>query len=387
VAEQLVEVAYQALCKSGEELCGDQVKISRSQDRLIVAMSDGLGSGVKANILATLTAEIGVSMLEQGVPIEEVLDTLAATLPECKVRRLAYATFTLLNIVDGRHAYLVNLDNPNLFLVRDREVVQLPLRERTVHDRAISEAEFELEIGDYLVMVSDGYIHAGVGGLYRLGWGWKNIATSIKRWTDTGGDAYQLVDALSRTCEKLYNGKPGDDATAVAMKVRAPNEAVVFTGPPSTATKDEPTVRSFMEAKGQKVICGGTTAQIAARVLDTKLEVVWQRYSDNSAEKIPPVAQLKGVDLVTEGIITLSKAAERIDAVTLASQLPHRNDGATLLARILLNADRIHFIVGDAINPQQIADVVRGTPMRQLLLESLIKKLEARGKLITVEHV
>ncbi len=146
-------------------------------------------------------------------------------------------------------------------------------------------------------------------------------------------------------------------------------------------------VERFLAGPGQKVICGGTTAQIVARVLHSKLEVVWNRFADGSAEKIPPIARLPGVDLVTEGIITLSKAVERIEGVGLASELPHKTDGATLLARILLTADRIHFIVGDAINPQQIADVVRGTPMRQLVLDTLIKKLTEKGKLVTVEHL
>jgi hypothetical protein len=385
--KQLVEMAHQALNKRGEELCGDQVKVARSSDQFIVALSDGLGSGVKANILATLTAEIAVSMLEQNAAIDEVIDTLVETLPECKVRRLAYATFTILQIKKGQRAYLVNFDNPDLFFIRDRQIVNLTYRERKVRDRTIRETDFDLHIGDYMVMVSDGYIHAGVGGLYRLGWGWNNIATSIKRWSDTGGDAYQLVDALAKTCDKLYGGKPGDDATAIAMKVRAPVEATVFTGPPSESALDKVAVQRLMAGRGKKVICGGTTAQIAERVLGAKLEVVWNKFSRQDSEKIPPTARLPGIDLVTEGVITLSKAMERIEGITQVGQLPHKPDGATELARILLAADRIHFIVGDAINPQQIADVVRGKPMRQVILESLIKELEEKGKLVTVEHL
>ena len=205
---QLVEVASRGLAKHGEELCGDAIHMRSTPESLIVGLSDGLGSGVKAHILATLTATIAVDMLQKGETIDEVIDTLADTLPECQVRRLAYATCTVLMVRNGRHAYLVEYDNPPLILIRDRQLVQLPMQEREVRGRKIREAEFELHEGDYMALISDGYIHAGVGGLYRLGWGWKNVAISLQRWAATGGDAHQLTNALARTCLKLYDGKP-----------------------------------------------------------------------------------------------------------------------------------------------------------------------------------
>ncbi|HAZ31462.1 MAG TPA: serine/threonine protein phosphatase, partial [Dehalococcoidia bacterium] len=161
--------------KHGEELCGDWVKVTTTPDALVVVLSDGLGSGVKANILATLTAEIAASMLERGSSVEEVIETLVATLPECQVRRLAYATFAVLQVFHGSEAYLVEYDTPPLILIRDNEVVDLPVTERVIAGRTIRESRFTLKDGDYMVMISDGYIHAGVGGLYRMGWGWKNV--------------------------------------------------------------------------------------------------------------------------------------------------------------------------------------------------------------------
>jgi len=388
---QIVEVTWDSLAKRGEELCGDWVRVNMTRDALTVVLSDGLGSGVKANILATLTAEIASSMLERGSSIDEVIETLAVTLPECQKRHLAYATFAVLQVVHGRDAYLVEYDSPPLILIHDGEVAELPFTEREVAGRTIREAHFALENGDYMVMVSDGYIHAGVGGLYRMGWGWQNIATSVRRWAARRGDAHQLTRTLSRTCLKLYDGTPGDDATAIGMWVREMRRATILTGPPSDTRLDDEAVHKLMAAQGTRAICGGTTAQVVARVLGAELKVQWQPPSKRSAHshrsKIPPVAQLEGVDLVTEGILTLSAAVERLQQADTVHDLPSEQDAGTQLARVLLKSDQIHFIVGDAINPQQIADVVRGKPMRQIYLEELIGELEKRNKQVTVEHL
>src|SRR5512137_2960177 len=161
---QIVEIAWDSLNKHGEELCGDWVKIVTTPDDLVVALSDGLGSGVKANILATLTAEIAADMLEKGASIDEVVETIVETLPECQVRHLAYATFAIMRIHKAREAYLAEYDSPPLILVRGGKVIEPPMRERCIAGRTIREGHFSLELDDYLVLVSDGYVHAGVGG-------------------------------------------------------------------------------------------------------------------------------------------------------------------------------------------------------------------------------
>lgn len=389
--KQIVEVAWDSLSKHGEELCGDWVRIVTMPETLIVVLSDGLGSGVKANILATLTAEIAASMLERGDNIDDVIETVVATLPECQVRRLAYATLAVLQVFHGRKAYLMEYDSPPLILIRDNQVVELPMTEREVAGRTIRESQFTLEEGDYMAMLSDGYIHAGVGGLYRMGWGWKNIAVSVRRWAATRGDAHQLVGALSRTCIKLYTGSPGDDSTAINMRVRQARMATVLTGPPSDPKLDSLAAKKLMSAKGIKMICGGTTAQVIARELGQKLEVQWKppgkRGKSSLPGRIPPIAHLEGVDLVTEGILTLSSAAELLRTGETIHDLPSAEDAGTKLARALLEADKIHFIVGDAINTHQLADVVRGKPMRQIYLDELVEQLKRRNKLISMEHL
>lgn len=383
----IVEVAWESLCKHGEELCGDWVKVLSTDEDLVVVLSDGLGSGVKANILATLTAEIAADMLEKGASIDEVVETLVETLPECQVRHLAYATFAVLRIHKAREAYLAEYDSPPLILVRGGRVVEPPMRERCIAGRTIREGHFTLELDDYLVMVSDGYIHAGVGGLYRMGWGWNNIGIAVQRWAATHGDTHQLVSALSRTCLKLSNDRPGDDSTAVAMWVRPRRKATVMTGPPADSARDTQAVQKLVQAEGVKTICGGTTAQMASRVLGKPLRVAWQPAAKGPGRKLPPMGLLEGIDLVTEGILTISSAVDRLRDVKTVHDLPNDQDAASRLARELMVADEIHFIVGGAINPQQLADVVRGVPMREMYLDALVARLRERNKTVTVEHL
>lgn len=389
---QIVEFAWESLNKKGEELCGDSVNVTTTPTSFIVVLSDGLGSGVKANIMSTLTTEIAVAMFEQGAHVEAVMETLVETLPQCQVRKLAYATFAMLKVYRGREAYLVEYDSPPLILVRNGQLWDVPAKEYEYNGREIREARFQLQENDYMVLVSDGYIHAGVGGLYRLGWGWKNIATSVRRWVETGGDAHQLARALSRTCQKLYNDRPGDDATVVSMHVRPAVSATILTGPPADRGLDGQAVANLMNKEGIKVICGGTTAQMAARVLGEELKVEWMppsRRREGSSRKkgSPPMALLKGVDLVTEGILTLGQAVELLEAADTIHELPADDDAATRLARILLSADDIHLIVGTSINPNQVADLIRGEPMRLVYVKELVRQLQRRTKQVTLERI
>jgi hypothetical protein len=390
--KQLVEYAWESLNKDGEELCGDCVKVIATPTSFNVVLSDGLGSGVKANILATLTAQIAGSMFQQEAGIGEVMETLIETLPECRVRKLAYATFAMLRVWHGRDAYLVEYDSPPLILVRDGQVQKLPIVEKVVHGRQVRETHFELQDGDYMTLVSDGYEHAGVSPLNPLGWGWENIATSVRRWTQTGCDAYELVAALTKTCRKLYNGQPGDDATAVGMRVRQATRVTILTGPPSDNALDKMAVSRLVNAEGQKVVCGGTTAQIVARVLgkELKVEVAHAQHRGASVShkhEAPSMGKIEGIDLVTEGILTLGQTIGLLEKASSIHDLPPGNDGASRLAHILLQCDEIHLLVGAATNPNQIADLVRGESLRQVYVKQLVRELERHTKTVTIEYI
>jgi hypothetical protein len=389
---QLVECNWASLNKSGEELCGDAVMIRTRADSFVAVLSDGLGSGVKASILSSLTAEIAARMFEADGTVEDVMQTLVETLPECSVRKLAYATFAVLIVYHGRDAHLVLFDSPPLILIRDNAIFTLPIEERQVEGRTIKEAHFELQENDYMVLSSDGYEHAGLGGIYRMGWGWKNLATAAQRFVQTGVDTVKLTEALSKTCMKLYSDKPGDDATVICMKVRPAISVCVLTGPPTNKELDDFAVSRLIAASGDKIICGGSSAQMAARVLNEKLDVEWvppwKRTGEEPKKKgSPPTASLKGINLVTEGILTIGMALEIMRDTKTIHDLPKDNDAATRLARYFLAADDIHLIVGTAINPNQVADLIRGEPMRMVYIRELVNDLNARNKIVTVERV
>ncbi len=390
---QVVECSWRSLNKAGEELCGDSVIIRTGPDSFVAVLSDGLGSGVKASILSTLTAEIAARLFESGISVEEVMQTIVETLPECNVRKLAYATFAVLIVNEGRRAHLVEFDSPPLIMIRDNAIFELQTDKREVSGRLIRETRFDVRDGDYLVMISDGYEHAGLGGIYRLGWRWPNIALAVQRFVQTGVDTHRLMLALSRTCMKLYDDKPGDDSTVIAMKIRPAVSLTVLTGPPADRNLDTSAVSRLMNAEGYKIICGGSTAQMAARVLDRKLEVEWvppwKRMDDKPARKkgSPPTALLQGVDLVTEGILTLGQAVELMRTAGTSEDLPHDDDAATRLARYLLDADDIQLIVGSAINPNQVADLIRGEPMRMVYIRELVQDLTRRNKQVHVERI
>ena len=285
----VVEVGHRSLNKRGEEICGDWAKVTRTKDRTLLVVSDGLGSGVKANILATLTTEIATSMINHGAAIEQMVETIAATLPICKLRRIAYATFTVLHITNGVEAYLVEYDNPPLFLMRGGRLVDLPRTQRSIAGRVVSEATFDVHEDDYLVCVSDGVIHAGVGGSLALGWSREGVGRFLTEVVAGKPSAHTLAETLIRRCNALYEGSPGDDVTVAATRVRPATYLTILTGPPSQRASDAEVVRRFVEAPGRKVICGGTTANIAARVP--------QRYVDplplmEGSDDVPPAAWL-----------------------------------------------------------------------------------------------
>jgi len=178
----------------------------------------------------------------------------------------------------------------------------------------------------------------------------------------------------------------------VTMRVRQEERATILTGPPAERSQDDAAVAKLMEARGFKVICGGTTAQLAARVLGQELKVDWvppSRRQGTAARKkgTPPVAKLSGIDLVTEGILTLAQTVERLESAETVHDLQPDDDAATRLARILLTADSIHLIIGTAVNPNQVADVVRGEPMRMVYVKELTRALERRNKKVTLEKI
>ncbi|MGK7921864.1 MAG: SpoIIE family protein phosphatase, partial [Trichodesmium sp.] len=307
--ENFLDIYNLSLNKKGEELCGDQVKFRKAENKNIVVLSDGLGSGVKANILATLTTEILINMLNtEDISLEEVIETVIGTLPICQVRKIAYATFTVIQINPKNNKFLViNFDNPPVFYLKKGKLIKLEARTEKILDKKITFSEGKLDKGDFLGAISDGVLYAGLGVSLNFGWGWDNIAKHIEGlFINHTHTARNIVQNVIKKTHNLYGGKIGDDASFVGIYVRKRNPVMIFTGPPLDENRDFEYVEKLLDFRGRRVVCGGTTGNIVASFLGETIEMD----ITTMTKEMPPIGKLSGIDLVTEGILTISKCTE-----------------------------------------------------------------------------
>jgi hypothetical protein len=345
------DIGIAGIFKDREEVTGDTVEVIRSKKATTIVFSDGLGSGIKASILSILTVKIAAGLLRRNISLEQVFATIADTLPTCKVRNLAYATLTILEINDDGTAHLIEYDNPGLVRVNQGAVTPLERSERVIAGKTIQEAFFQVRFGELLLLNSDGVINAGVGGIYKLGLGADGLLDNLQGRSLLTADVDMLAAKIVDLAECCYLCKPGDDTTAIVIKAREERHAIVMTGPPRDSKSDTPVVKRFLEQNNtQKIICGGATANLVARVAERKLKANLQ-YEDAS---VPPTATMEGIDLVTEGVLTLNKCLEYLERYQIGQKKGNAADGATLLSNILINADRIVFLAGTAFNPAHV---------------------------------
>ena len=223
------DTGYVSLNHVGEQLCGDRVEvIGDSAHDLTLVLADGLGSGVKANILSTLTSKILCTMMAGGMPLEDCVDTIVKTLPVCSVRKVAYSTFTIIQITDNSEATLIQFDNPNVIFLREGKNYDYPVTTRVIEGKTILESHIPLQIHDVMIAMSDGTIYAGVGKSMNFGWQRDNIIEYAERLYDDSLSAKMIASLIEDECNRLYEGEPGDDCTvaAVRSRQRAPERCV-----------------------------------------------------------------------------------------------------------------------------------------------------------------
>ncbi|ABR50148.1 Stage II sporulation E family protein [Alkaliphilus metalliredigens QYMF] len=385
-----VDLAYDSINKQNEELCGDKVEVVYTENSIIIVLADGLGSGVKANILATMTTKIAGTMLREGASIYETIETIASTLPVCNVRKLAYCTFIILKIQNDGKVYIVEYDNPPIFFIRKDKYMELNKTERKIHGKRILESQAQLQKGDTLILVSDGAIHAGVGGVLNLGWQWDNVAEYLLKQSKIEKCAKNISKKLIDTCAYLYDGNPGDDTSVVVVKIREPEVIQLFSGPPENKERDQKIIQGFMGARGQKIVCGGTAANIVSRETGKELIVDFE----TGTQKIPPMGRMEGINLVTEGVITLSKVLENIEKYMeniLLNKTPWEEDsknGASKLTKLLIeDCTHLNLWVGKAINPaHQNPDLPADLNIKIQVIRKLEKHLKTLGKKVEIQY-
>lgn len=381
-----IEYGYTSLNKAGEELCGDNVQIYSDGENTTVVLADGMGSGVKANILSMLTSKILCTMVANEISIEDCVETILETLPVCKVRGVAYATFTVVHIDKTGRGVMFEFDNPPAIYYHEGKSADFERTELTVLGKKVYKSDLALQEGDVIVFMSDGVIHAGIGMLLNFGWQRPEVKEFLERTVTPRMTAKAVACLLAGACNDLYMDKPGDDTTVAAIKLRKSLQVSIMVGAPVNKDMDDYCVEKLMSYEGKKAVCGGTTSQIVARHLGTRVDTVL----DFVDKDIPPIGHIDGIDLTTEGVITLRRLLELAEKYNSTSDLSpkyyDKKDGASLLANLLFEqATKVNFLVGQSAN---IAH--KGLPiditMKLKLVEKLAENLRKMGKQVEIEY-
>lgn len=381
-----LESGYTSLNKKNEELCGDRVESTVCGDYTTLVLADGLGSGVKANILSTLTSKILCTMVSNEIDIEDCVETILSSLPVCKVRGVAYSTFSVIHMNSAGKGYLFEFDNPQAILLRDCKSRDFAREEMNVLGKTVYKTALDLKAGDIVVVMSDGVIHAGVGMTLNLGWQRPEVMEFLDNNVKPSMSARAVACLLAGVCNDLYLGEPGDDTTVAAVKVREKLKVSLMIGPPVDKSKDDYYISRFLSGEGKKVVCGGTSSQIVARHLKTTVRASF----DFPDRDVPPIGFIDGIDLTTEGVLTMRRLLELSEKYVSPKDLTPKTftkkDGASLLAQMLFEeATDVHFYVGQSINAAH-----QGLPiditMKLKLVESLAANLKKMGKNVQIDY-
>lgn len=376
-----VEIDHTHVNKKSQLLCGDTFmsKKLKSDKRILSILSDGLGSGVKANVLSTMTATMALNYMSNDYDLKKTAKAIMQTLPVCSVRKISYATFSIADIDHDGHVKLIEYGNPPALIFRgnkqlfpERQEFELSKTDQ-LHDKMYF-SQFKAELNDRIILMSDGITQSGLGPRrYPFGWGEKNVGAYVGDILSkhTSVSARYLSRLIADKALENDNGTPFDDITCGVISFREPRELLLISGPPIYRENDKEMGRLFSEFKGKKVICGGTTANIISRETDKKITVDLNIFD----KEIPTISMMEGADLITEGSITLGKVVEILENEINPETLPRH--GAALLVDMLLNSDKIHFLIGTKINEaHQDPNVPVQLEIRRNLIKQIIRLLE-----------
>lgn len=384
-----MDIGYKSINHYGEELCGDHVEIvEQDENSSVIVLADGLGSGVKASILSTLTSKIISTMMAAGLPIDECVSTIAATLPVCAERGVAYSTFTIMHLLNNEIMEMIQYDNPHVIMLRDGQNYDYAMTEMVLDGKKIFKSSIRLQEDDIFIAMSDGCPYAGTEQTLNYNWKREDIIAFMEVMAMNGLNAKNLATLLVDECDKLYGQKPGDDTTACVVKVRKRVPINLLFGPPSNPDDVNRMMALFFAKEGKHIICGGTTSGIAARYLGKEIIPL----QNTEVTDIPPMSKIDGVDLVTEGVVTMNRVVEYAKDYVQENQLFEewyfKKNGAALISQLLFEeATDINLYIGKAINPaHQNPDLPVHFNLKMLLVEELTFFLKKIGKHVKVSY-
>ncbi len=346
-----IDIDYARADKYRQNTCGDSFLSKRfpEEGRLIAVLSDGLGSGIKASILSSMTATMFLKFIAAGRDIQKSAEVIMDSLPVCKKRKISYATFSVIDCFENENAKIVEDGNPEFLFIRDGKVLEPTssvISSKKFKDRHLHVYEIKLQPEDRLIFCSDGVTQAGLGTReLKLGWrreGLIHFALERIKASPTLSSR-ELAEAVVREARsKEISSQPQDDISCAALYFRKPRMTLIFTGPPYLQTRDAECANTLERFKGKKIICGGTTANLVSRELNRPVKTEAGRNSGN----LPACSEMEGMDLITEGVMTLSRTTEYLES----GQTQFPKDPAGRLAVLLQDSDCIDFLVGSKMN-------------------------------------
>ncbi len=370
------DISYGSLIKRGQVLCGDHVeRIDNPDGSVVLVLADGLGSGVKACILSTLTSTIISRMIAEKLPISFCVHAIAEALPVCSVRKVAYSTFTVINIQPSGKTYVIQYDNPSLIFIRNGEVVPVDFAQETIDDKLIESAELDLEVGDMLITMSDGVDNAGVnkGMSYEFKWGRDNVAEYMAPLNLAGLSARTLNGVILEECRRRYGGAPYDDTTSLVVSMRTRETVNLLIGRPQRESDEKKLMTLFFTSKGRLVVCGSEAESLAS----------------NYAPKTRDIE----LYMKTDGIPTLNRVLEYLkDYLKLTegdAEWETDFDEAGRLSGLLFEeATDINIFVGQAISyaPSNTA-LSFNLNIRMQIVRELVDSLKKLGKNVRVTMI
>lgn len=378
-----IEVDHRQRPKSGNYACGDFF-ISRryeSERRIVSVLADGLGSGIKASVLATLSATMALKFISDDMDIVTTSKIIMETLPVCQVRKIGYSTFTIIDMDFDGNTRVIEYDNPSFVLFNGNTLVDIEkesvgLKAQDGRSIKVYYSSFKMHKDSRLLFFSDGVTQAGIGeDSYPLGWGDSGVKKFASYLVNqhpeiSAGDIAQKLVGRARFID---GGENKDDVSAVAIYLRKPRSCTVFTGPPVNPEHDIELAKRVENCDGKTIICGGTTSQIVSKNLNRAVEVKL----DSKSIDLPPISDMEGIDLVTEGSITLTRVASILEFIDYPSELPR--DGAEKMVKLLLESDLINFVVGLSVNEaHQNPDTTWDLELRKNIVKKIASLLERK---------
>lgn len=381
--EYYIDCGYATMNKYGEELCGDRVQIAEYGDTKTLVLADGMGSGVKANILSTMTSKILSTMMANGAGIDECVEIITKTLPINQDVGLNYCTFTIIHVRGDGSGVVFEFDNPQAVFYRGGRCEDLPRTQRVIESETVYRSEFQLAAGDYILTMSDGVIFAGPGDSMNYGWQRPQVLEFLDRRSQATMSASVVSAVLAGACMALYAGKPRDDTTVAAVKAFEFYHVAVLIGPPLDRENTPAHIQHFLDFSGCHIVCGGTTASLVAEHMGRKIEIT----SINDDPEVPPISFIDGIDLVTEGALTIAKVArlsdEYLDPYALEGRKYNKQNGASMMASILFEkASDVTFFIGRAVNEAHVGSVADSS-MKMKAIEHLCGNLRRMGKKVS----